>query len=143
MGNGEDTSFWHDTWLTDEPLAEKMPALFSHFVGRATSVRDIVHGGLRNMLQRRLSSQAAADLQLLDTLLMDVELDNAPDQRSNLFQDAAGKLHSGRSHVPRLQIRLALVRAAKGKVLRLATHKEQDQLQNLPRSQEPTSTCYL
>jgi len=44
------------------------------------------------MLQRRLSSQAADDLQLLDTLLMDVELDNAPDQRSNLFQDAAGKL---------------------------------------------------
>ena len=45
-----------------------------------------------NLLQLRLSNQAANELQLLDMFLMDVELDNAPDQRSSFFQDAVGKL---------------------------------------------------
>lgn len=50
IGDDRNTSFWDDTWLLDGPLAEKMPALHSHFAGRATSVRDVLTVGLRNLL---------------------------------------------------------------------------------------------
>ena len=67
VGNGAATYFWHDIWLMDEPLAVKLPALLSHFNGQVASVRDVVDGGLHNLLQRRLSNQATHELQLLDT----------------------------------------------------------------------------
>jgi hypothetical protein len=76
----------------DEPLAVKLPALFSHFNGQVASVRDIVDRGLHNLLQQRLSNQATHELQLLDTLLLEMALDGSPDQRSNLSQDGDGRL---------------------------------------------------
>jgi hypothetical protein len=95
VGNGRDTSFWHDTWLIEDSLAEKMPALFSHYSGHATSVHDVMGVDLRSLLQWRLSTQANAKLQQLDDLLRDVSLDNSPDQRTCFFQDGRGRLLSG------------------------------------------------
>lgn len=87
VGNEAATSFWHDIWLLDEPLAVKLPTLFSHFTGQASSMRNIVHRGLHNLLQLRLTNQAAQELQLLDTLLLEVALDGSSNQWSSLFQD--------------------------------------------------------
>jgi hypothetical protein len=47
------------------------------------------------MLQNRLTAQATAELQLLDTLLLDVNLDDNLDQRSSFFQDGNGRLMTG------------------------------------------------
>jgi hypothetical protein len=95
VGNGEDTSFWHDTWLMDGPLADKLPVVYSHFAGCVSSVRDVVHRGMHSMLQNRLTAQATAELQSLDTLLLDVNLDDNLDQRSSFFQDGNGRLMTG------------------------------------------------
>lgn len=81
VGNGRDTSFWHDCWLIDGSLAEKMPAIFSHYNGRAASVCDVVTTGIRNLLQRRLTAQASVELLQLEELLLDVSLDESHDQR--------------------------------------------------------------
>lgn len=72
-----------------------MPALFSHYSGRATSVHDVMGVDLRSLLQQRLSTQANAELQQLDVLLRDVSLDNSPDQRTCFFQDGGGRLLFG------------------------------------------------
>jgi hypothetical protein len=72
VGNGKATSFWHYTWLVQGPLALKMPALFSHFVGRSSSVHDVLRAGVRNLIQQRLSPQATEELQVLASLLNDV-----------------------------------------------------------------------
>ncbi|XP_066324143.1 uncharacterized protein [Miscanthus floridulus] len=94
IGDGRNTSFWDDTWLLDRPLAEKMPALHSHYAGRATSVRDVVTTGLRNLLQHRLTVQVATGLDHLEELLQEVSLDETPDQRSSFFEDEGHRLLS-------------------------------------------------
>ncbi|XP_066384911.1 uncharacterized protein [Miscanthus floridulus] len=87
VGDSRDTSFWDDTWLLDVPLADKMPALHSHFTARATSVRDVLGAGLRNLLQHRLTAQATEELEHLEVLLQDIDLIQSPDQRSSFFED--------------------------------------------------------
>lgn len=87
VGDSRDTSFWDDTWLLDVPLADKMPALHSHFTARATSVRDVLGAGLRNLLHRRLTAQATEELEHLEVLLQDIDLIESPDQRSSFFED--------------------------------------------------------
>lgn len=47
-GNGQDTSFWDDVWVQDCPPSELMPALYSHFDGRGTSVCEILASPLRD-----------------------------------------------------------------------------------------------
>jgi len=59
VGDGRNTDFLNDTWLLDAPLADRLPALHSHADARVRSVHDIVHRGIANVLQRRLSTQAS------------------------------------------------------------------------------------
>ena len=94
VGNGRNTSFWHDTWLVDGPLALKMPALYSHFNGRLNSVHDIMALGVHNLLQQRLSTQASGEPQQLTNLLGDVILENVPDLRTSFYQHGDAKLLS-------------------------------------------------
>ena len=63
VGDGRNTDFWKDTWLLDAPLADLMPALHSHVTGATTSVHDVVRVGVRNTVQRRLSTQATEELE--------------------------------------------------------------------------------
>jgi len=72
-----------------------MPAIFSHYNGRAAFVCDVVTTGIRNLLQRRLTAQASAELLQLEELLLDVSLDESHDQRVSFFQDDNRRLMSG------------------------------------------------
>lgn len=92
MGDGRDTAFWRDNWLVDGPLSTHMPVLYSHFEGRATSVRDVTDTGLRNLLQHWLTAQAVADLERLEGLLVSVEFSDAPDKRTSFFEDDSHRL---------------------------------------------------
>jgi hypothetical protein len=69
IGDGRNTDFWKDCWLGDAPLAARLPALFSHYVAHATSVRDVVRVSLRGLFQRRLTPQASAELDQLYKML--------------------------------------------------------------------------
>lgn len=44
--DGRNTDFWKDYWLGDAPLATRLPALFSHYVARATSMHDVMRASL-------------------------------------------------------------------------------------------------
>jgi hypothetical protein len=67
----------------DGPLATYMPTLYSHFEAQATSVGDIMDIGLRSLLQQRLTTQAAAELEQLEALLLDVNFSDTPDKCSS------------------------------------------------------------
>jgi hypothetical protein len=54
-----------------------------------------VSAGLRNLLQRRLTIQATAELEHLQELLQEISLDENPDQRSSFFEDDGHLLLSG------------------------------------------------
>jgi len=95
VGDGRETAFWHDNWLLDGPLAELMPALYSHYTGRVVSVHDVVSTGLRALLQRRLTTQASEELAQLENLLLGVNLSENPDQRSSFFEGIDHRLRSG------------------------------------------------
>ena len=95
VGDGRNTDFLNDTWLLDAPLADRLPALHSHADARVRSVHDIVHRGIANVLQRRLSTQASQELALLTQLLGDVTLTSAPNERYCSFETEDHKLRSG------------------------------------------------
>ncbi|XP_066358280.1 uncharacterized protein [Miscanthus floridulus] len=95
VGSGRDTSFWHDTWLAEGPLAELLLAIYNNFHGRAMSVHDVMEAGLHNLLQHRLTPQAATELQHPEDLLQNVSLDDSPDQRESFFQGNGHRLKSG------------------------------------------------
>ena len=41
VGNGQDTSFWKDQWIGDQPLSSQLPALHRHLL-RGASVEEVV-----------------------------------------------------------------------------------------------------
>lgn len=88
IGDGKSTDFWQDTWLLDAPLADCLPALFSHRAGNATTVHDVVSAGLR-------TPQATTELEELRQLLLCVNLSSTPDERHCSFKDAGHRLWSG------------------------------------------------
>jgi len=55
IGNGLNTSFWHDNWLPSGPLAETFPALFSHAKEPNASVGKVCSEPLRSHFVHRLS----------------------------------------------------------------------------------------
>ena len=42
VGNGQDTSFWKDQWIGDQPLSSQLPALHSHLLREGASVEEVV-----------------------------------------------------------------------------------------------------
>ena len=62
VGNGKNTSFWDDIWFEDCPLSELLPALHSHFIGRQSSLKDVLTSPLRGQIQWRLSPQASSGI---------------------------------------------------------------------------------
>ena len=95
LSYGRNTTFWHDRWLTDTPMAAMMPALHSHFTGRATSVHDVVSAALRGQFQRRLTTQVVAKLDQLTEMLQDVTLSTENDDRASFFEDGDHRLLAG------------------------------------------------
>ena len=68
IGDGRSADYWRD-WLVDAPLADLLPALYSHYVARATTVRDVVRVNLRDLFQLRLTPQASVELDQLSEML--------------------------------------------------------------------------
>ncbi|CAL5015844.1 unnamed protein product [Urochloa decumbens] len=83
LGDGETTSFWHDTWSEAGVLRDALPALYSHCLDVHTTVAEVgAAGGLHdNDLQPRLTAAATADLGLLSDALTAVALQPRPDER--------------------------------------------------------------
>lgn len=95
VGNGEDTSFWLDRWLTSSTQADAFPSLHSHFTKGDASVHTVLNGDWRSMLQSRLSPQAEDELDQLRHLLHEVTLEATPDDRICVFAKHDGKLAAG------------------------------------------------
>lgn len=54
LGDGCNTSFWHDVWSGDDSMAERFPELYTHCKDQEISVKK-VQLGLSNSLVPRLS----------------------------------------------------------------------------------------
>ena len=50
LGNGRSTAFWQDVWHGEESMAERYPALYSHYTTPTQSVYAVITGGLRGTL---------------------------------------------------------------------------------------------
>ncbi|CAL4911160.1 unnamed protein product [Urochloa decumbens] len=83
LGDGETTSFWHDTWSEAGVLRDALPALYSHCLDADVTVAEVVAaGGLSGQdLQPRLTAAARVDLSLLDDALLAVSLQPRRDER--------------------------------------------------------------
>ena len=95
IGNGLNTSFWHDNWLPSGPLAETFPALFSHAKEPNASVGKVCSEPLRSHFEHRLSQVAAAELSTLEELTEEVLLQTEPDDRTSPLADKDGVLRAG------------------------------------------------
>jgi hypothetical protein len=72
-----------------------MPALHCHAIGALSSVHDVVTSGVTTVLQRRLTPQAAAELEDLNVALADVMLSDQPDECRCCFETPDHRLCSG------------------------------------------------
>jgi hypothetical protein len=90
--DGASTSFWEDSWLPDAPLAELLPALYSHVVRAELSVRSVLQDGIDIHLQPRLTRVGAAERGKLDELLSNAALSNGDDIRLSPLVNAKGQL---------------------------------------------------
>jgi hypothetical protein len=79
--DGSSTSFWHDRWLTSDPLAILYPALFSHSVRPNISVQQVFQDRFDLRLRPRLTAAAAAELASLMSALQEVRLQEGQDVR--------------------------------------------------------------
>ena len=94
VGNGRNTSFWLDCWLAVGPLAEVLPALFTHASRQDASVSSVLSSGLRLAFVPRLSTVADEEYIKLTSLLDGVILTDMPDIRVCPWEDSAHKLSS-------------------------------------------------
>ena len=94
LGDGRSCSFWFDVWHGEESLADVCPALLSHHTKKDMSVRDVVTNGIATGLQRRLSNQAALELELVQGILGSLQLQAVPDQRETPFSKRNSSLDS-------------------------------------------------
>jgi hypothetical protein len=82
IGSGASTSFWFDSWVNSSPLAEQLPALFSHCHHPNANVASIFRLKISSFLVPRLSPIATAELSSLNSMLASVVLrSDAPDTR--------------------------------------------------------------
>ncbi|KAK1698285.1 hypothetical protein QYE76_014982 [Lolium multiflorum] len=74
-------SFWLDKWLPGSPLAERFPALFSHYTRQHATVATVVARGLD--LQPRLTTAARAKLSLICQIIDDIRITPCPTTASS------------------------------------------------------------
>ncbi|TVT98699.1 hypothetical protein EJB05_55991, partial [Eragrostis curvula] len=80
--------------LTTGRLSEELPALYSHAIKPATSVRTVLSDGLRAHLQPRLTRVPEAELQCAQSWISNVTLQDGPDRRCSPLIDADNKLRT-------------------------------------------------
>lgn len=81
VGDGASTSFWYDQCLPCGPLYLSHSALFSHTTRPNVSVQRVFQTSFDLCLRPRLTNAASSQLALVLTLLQEVHLEDAPDQR--------------------------------------------------------------
>jgi hypothetical protein len=71
VGNGEDTSFWEDTWLGDKPLAQQYPSLYNIVQHKQVTVASILGQNPPNITFRRILTRNKWDrwLHLVNRLM--------------------------------------------------------------------------
>ena len=94
IGNGRNTSFWHDVWLGDESLADRFPLLLSHCKSTTQSVQNMCETGLQQHLVPRLSTAATAELVQVQDIMANTQLSTAPDRRLSPMIALDGKLQT-------------------------------------------------
>jgi len=94
IGNGRNTSFWHDVWLGDESLADRFPLLLSHCKSTTRSVQNMCETGLQQHLVPRLSTAATAELVQVQEIMANTQLSTAPDRRLSPMIALDGKLQT-------------------------------------------------
>ena len=81
VGDGTQTSFWHDCWLVGDTLASAFPALYSHCIRPGMSVATFCSSEQATLFRPRLSAAAAAEHQMLLDCLAPFQLRDLPDMR--------------------------------------------------------------
>lgn len=94
LGNGKNTSFWHDVWNTEASMAEKFPDLLSHCTDTELSVRQAVHAGLEATLVPRLTLQAQEQLISVNEIMGNLSLTDTEDKRDSFFFKQKGLLNT-------------------------------------------------
>jgi hypothetical protein len=69
LGDGKNTSFWHDVWDGDDSMADRFPELYSHCRTQEMTVRQATEGGLQNSLVTRRSAAATMQLSQLSQIM--------------------------------------------------------------------------
>jgi hypothetical protein len=95
VGDGKNTSFRYEKWLTNTTLADAYPSLHYHFTNGDVSVNTALSNEWQSMIQPRLTPQAENELDQLRHLLRDVVLETSTDDRSCAFTKIDGKLAAG------------------------------------------------
>lgn len=81
--------------MVKNPLQMSAPHyVLSHHTKKDMSVRDVVTNGIATGLQRRLSNQAALELELVQGILGSLQLQAVPDQRETPFSKRNSSLDS-------------------------------------------------
>ncbi|TVU45185.1 hypothetical protein EJB05_04660, partial [Eragrostis curvula] len=96
VGDGRSTSFWHDCWLAVGPLADALPALFTHARRPEASVNSVMAAPLRAAFAPRLSTVATEEYTKLTEMLAAIQLTNDPDVRRCPWEDKAHRLNSSK-----------------------------------------------
>ena len=81
VGDGTQTSFWHDCWLLGDTLASAFPALYSHCIRPGMSVATFFSSEQATLFRPRLSAAAAAEHQMLLDCLAPFQLRDMTDMR--------------------------------------------------------------
>jgi hypothetical protein len=86
LGNGQNTSFWLDSWLRNKPLSIQYPALFSHVQNPNITVADAYSElGWQLRFRHISSNRAENELPTLLNNLENVRPNEGPDERSMRF----------------------------------------------------------
>jgi hypothetical protein len=86
LGNGQNTSFWLDSWLRNKPLSIQYPELFSHVQNPNITVADAYSElGWQLRFRHISSNRAENELPTLLNNLENVRPNEGPDERSMRF----------------------------------------------------------
>ena len=91
VGNGERTSFWHDSWLPGGALAGSHGALFSHTMHGEASVASVVARGLDSIFGPRLNHAGSRERGVVLQLICVVRLSSSIDSRTVVGPCAGAK----------------------------------------------------
>jgi hypothetical protein len=92
IGDGASTSFWHDVWNGDDPLADTFPELYSHCQMKEMTVQQALEGAIHGSLVPRRSQAATQQLSQVSELLQQQQFSTSKDCWQSLLCKRNGGL---------------------------------------------------